>query len=322
MTLKEIARAAHVSTTTASMVLNGKAQRYKISQAVADKVLNIAARHNYQPNFHARALLSQSTYLVGVAITGSLGYSFWGKILHGIETVLAPRNYHILLSSAISGVAQERQSIEFINSKGVDGLICNAIMEDDAFANADLLRQISQRKPVVNVGAAIESIASVYNDNAQGGEQVAAYLYGMGHRAIAYIGQLKNGPDERGAAFCRRLARHGCAVSVFANVEQFIQRATSYTAVFCYSDYGLMELYRVTDQLGITIPDQLSVVGYDNSQYTSFLRPKPTTVNQFKQEIGCAAAEKIMELLANPQAQSNVVFDPQLVEGHSVKRIA
>ncbi|OGV31767.1 MAG: hypothetical protein A2020_05605 [Lentisphaerae bacterium GWF2_45_14] len=317
LTLQDIADKAGISLTTASMYINGKAGKYNISKATCERIANVIAENNYNPNIHARAIAGKKTYLIGVIIAGGIDSSFWLDIVAGIEEKITPCNYHMILSVSHYDVETERKAIEFMNSKGVDGFIYSPAMPD---ANFDIIEKLKKKKPFVSITLPIPGIPSVYNDNAAGGEAAAKCLFDNGHRKIAYIGQLKNWGDPRGVSFVKILKNKGVSVTVFSDVNSFMPKVRDFTAVFCFSDYQVLDLYNEAAKIGIKIPDDLSVIGYDNMSFIQYLSPRPATIHQYKKELGSEAADIMMARLEKNEILKDKVFTPKLIESSSIRR--
>lgn len=321
LTLKDIAELAGVSKTTASMCLNGKAKQYNISETTQKRIAKIVKEHNYTPNLHARAMLSKRTYLIGVVLAGDINQSFWVDILQGIENAVSKEGYHIVLSLSHLDATQELESLEFIRSKGVDGLIY-APVKSRGSSDFTFIKELTQELPIVSLTCKTEDLPSVYMDNKTGGALAAEHLYNNGHRKIAYIGSSLP-LDNRRESFINYLEEKQVIVDEFTSVEEFIKESSNYTAVFCFADHIVMELYKHLPSAGIKVPNDLSVIGYDNLDMLNYLSPKPATINQFKKELGTAAAESLLAQINDPKSSTeDKIFTPELIENHSIKTIS
>ena len=318
LTLQDIADKAGISLTTASMYINGKAEKYNISKATCERIAKVIAENNYNPNIHARAIAGKKTYLVGVIIAGGIDSSFWLDIVAGIEEKITPFNYHMILSVSHYNVETERKSIEFMNAKGVDGFIYSPAMPG---ANIDIINKLKKKKPFVSITLPLEGIPSVYNDNSAGGEAAAEYFFSNGHQKIAYIGSIESRGDRRGASFIKKLETKGIKTATFTDVNSFIAKVRDFSAVFCFSDYQVLDLYNESAKIGIKIPDDLSVIGYDNMNFIQYLSPRPATVHQYKKELGSEAADILMARLEKNEMPLDKVFMPKLIESSSVIKI-
>jgi LacI family transcriptional regulator len=321
LTLKDIAEKAGVSLTTASMYLNGKAEKYKISKATCERIEKAIKENNYNPNIHARAIAGKKTYLIGVITVGEINKSFWFDIISGIEEAITPHKYHMILSVSHYDAEKELEAIEFMKTKSVDGLIIGPVSRPEKNNHA-FLRKLSKEIPLVVVSSKLKGLSCAYNDEKTGGELAADFLYKKGHRKIASIGGKENGPQSRINDFTEALALKGLDIKRFDNTSDFMLNHKDFTAVFCFSDLMALNLYNDAAKAGVTIPDELSVVGYDNMDFVKFLNPGLTTVHQYKKELGVAAAELLMDKLKNKNiGMKSKAFKPVLKERDSVSII-
>ena len=316
LTLKDIAAKAGVSLTAASMFLNGKAKKYNLADATCARIEQAMQDSNFVPNFHARAIASSQTMLIGTLIYGGIETSFWLNILAGIEEAFAAKNYHMLLSVSHSSPERELESIRFMRTKGVDGLIIAPV--SGAANNFAYLRELDITMPVVTINTRIEDLSAAYNDNYAGGRMASEFLISRGHRKIAFLGGLG---FNRSRAFFDVMRENKIEPAVFPTVADFLLQAGRFTAVFCFSDYQVLELYNEAAARGIKIPENISVIGYDNMNFTSLLSPRPATVEQYKKELGIAAAEIMLERINGAAQPADRKFTPILHEGESVKKI-
>ncbi|MFA6569276.1 MAG: LacI family DNA-binding transcriptional regulator [Victivallales bacterium] len=316
MRLQDIADKAGVSLTAASMYLNGKAKKYNLADATCERIEKVMRKNNFIPNFHARAIASKQTMLLGVQIYETPDVSFWLKIISGIEEKIEEEKYHMIFSTSHSSVEKEFESVKFMMAKGIDGLIIAPTSR--AENSFEYFRKLNKTVPVATINTKIEGISAAYNDNYHGGRIASEYLVGLGHRRIAFIG---NSTLKRAQAFSDVMRESKIKPAFFPNVSSFIQETGRFTAVFCFSDFQLLELYDEAAVRGIKIPDDISVVGYDNMDFVKFLSPVPSTVDQYKREIGTAAAEIVMARIKGRSVIPDKIFKPILREGGSVRKI-
>jgi LacI family transcriptional regulator, galactose operon repressor len=318
LTLKDIAELSGVSLTTASMYINGKAEKYKIAKTTCERIEKVIQKNRFQPNIHARAIAGKKTFLVGVIISGVLNRSFWIDILAGIEATVASAGYHIILSvvSNCTNNDEMLETFDFLVSKGVDGIIFASLHNDKTLTG--YLKELYRQKPLVSITVPITGIPAVYNDNATGGKAVAEYLYHAGHRKIAYIG-IHEHPDLRNIAFFNHLAEYDIEVEQFVSAVKFGPRMADFTAAACFTDYDAMNVYQVAAERNINIPHDFSVIGFDNMNFTTLMHPPLTTVNQHKEDLGVASAELMMQQINDRQQMiEDKVFTSELVIRGSV----
>lgn len=316
LTLKDIAGRAGVSLTAASMYMNGKAKQYNLADSTCERIEKVIRKYNFIPNFHARAIASKRTFLVGVQICDSLDTSFWLKIISGTEEKLADSDYHMIFSVSHFSAEKEMESIRFMANKGIDGLIIAPVGGEKN--NHDYLRKLDKSMPVVTINSKVEGISAAYNDNYAGGRIASEFLVGQGHRKIAYIGDWET---SRGQSFLDAMRKAGMRPGLFQDVPGFMRKAVKFTAAFCYSDVNALELYNEANARGMRIPEDISVIGYDNMDFVKLMSPRPVTIGQYKKKIGTAAAEIMMSRIGGAAEVPDRVFTPVLCEGESVKRI-
>ena len=306
------------------MYLNGKAKRYNISDATCARIEQIIKERGFVPNFHARAMASKQTLLIGVIISGGIDSSFWLNIISGIEEVIRLERYHMLLSVSHFDAGGEAESLRFMEQKGVDGYILSPVATaDDQAANAAALRELAGRKPLVTITRQLDGVSGVFMDNFAGGEIAARSLLDAGHRRLACLGPDEPAFATRKAGFMTVVQRENIVPAQFTGVAELLAQYREFTGVFCCSDYLAMELYQEAAAAGVGIPDDLSVTGYDNMDFVRMTKPRLTTVHQYKQEIGQLAAQHLMALIGNANRERlTSPLLPFLVPGASIKLLA
>lgn len=319
ISIKDIAKEAGVSVTTASFYINGKAKQYKLAEKTCEKIEAVIRKYNYVPNIHARAIQSNRTFLLGLIVPGSVNRSFWIDIISGIEEIVSKHKYHLILSISHFNKDEELEAFRFMQSKGVDGYIFCPVFNGSNH-NQKYITSLCEEKPVVSITFPYEGLASIYNDNRLGGQLVAEYLYKKGHRKLAYIGHIEEKYDFRGKAFVEYNRKHGIETGTYSDTENFLKDIDKYTAVFCYSDYFVLDLYSKAMAQNFSIPEDISVIGYDNMDFLDSLSPKTNSVNQAKKELGAAAGEFLMDILVNNVKYTPKVkkFTPEIIERKSV----
>jgi DNA-binding LacI/PurR family transcriptional regulator len=325
LTITEIAKRSGVSRTAVSFYLNGKAKQHRISAATSKKIEDVIKESNYEPNFHARAIMQKKTFLVGLIIQDSSFQSFWNKVLSGIESVLLPENYQTLLGISDYSLEKESSLFDFMQRKGVDGIIYAPVESCGDNCNWEKILRINEKIPVVSILDNIEGLCSIYTDNKRGGELAAEHLYSKEHRKVAYLGPLSENPRSpvnfRFNGAKEFLKKYDIDLPVFNDVPEFIREVKQFTGVFCNSDFIAGQLYKACMKSGISIPESISVVGYDNMEFTQFFYPELTTVNQDKTEIGTDAAQMLIDILNQPSRSTESVVklhQPKLIERESV----
>jgi len=324
MKISDIAKEAGVSNSTVSFYINGHSKKYKISEKTCQKIEEVIRKHNFVPNIFARAMQTRQTFLIGLIIPGDVNHSYWIDIISGAEEALFPHKYHLLLSVSHFSQEDELETVKFMHSKGVDGYLYAPLVSNKGTTPAEeFLRNQRELKPVICLGREHSKFPSVYNDERAGGKAAATRFLEHGHRRAAYIGHYQEKYDLRGKAFCDYFRKHGGEVLVFEHAEQALQCSRDFTCAFCFSDYFLLDLYVKAGRMGLRIPDDLSVIGYDNMSFLEFLEPQPVSLITTKKEIGKFAGNMMMQMLSEPTREfTSRKFIPKLSEGASIQTLS
>jgi LacI family transcriptional regulator len=329
-TIQEVARRAKVSKATVSRVLNGSAP---VTQQTRKRVLDIIEELNFQPDTLARALATKRSGGIGVTVN-DLGSPFYGAVLRGIESVLNASGMHLLVSSGHADALAERQAVEFLRRRRADALIIQA----DATPPQDLVEWASQDVPVVIFGRDVPAISErcVCLDSELGGVMATRHLLEAGHRRVAHISGPLAIPDsqarlqgyrraleEAGLVCDERLVATGDfrETGGYEATQTLLSRGASFTAIFVGNDQMAVGALDALTEAGVRVPDDVSLIGFDDIMFAKYLSPKLTTIRQPLFEMGRAAAQLALELLTKKETGVNSKFEPELVMRQSVKTI-
>lgn len=328
VTLETVARAAGVSPSTVSRILNSTAAVSADKRAAVDAAIK---RLGFRPNPVARGLAGGRTLSIGV-LTQFISSPFYGEALHGIEDLLEAHGYIPLFVSGHWQEAEERKALEALLSRRVDGLIVLA----GRLPNA-VLQRFSRGTPMVVVGRSLRGprLCSLAFDNAAGAHMATRHLLESGHRRIAFISGDPTHEDanERQRGYQEAMARFGVppdpALTVQGNlteagglaaVETLLARTRDFTAIFAANDQmaigAALGLYRD----GLRIPDQVSMVGFDDLAIARFSLPPLTTVRQPVYEMGHRAAAAVLELIQGRRPEPTLP-PPELVTRESTRPV-
>ncbi len=311
-TLRDIAKKANVSLTSASMYLNGKARANHISEKTCARIEEVIRRENYQPNVNARAMAMKRTNLVGCVMRDSLESSFWADVLAGIDEILAPENIHLLLTVSSGGLEAEMQAFEFLRAKGVDSYIWIPSVKRDGSNNFESIREFSAERSVVSLTSLVEGLHGVAVDDEIGGRLAAEHLIENGHRKLATLGGSRI--YKRCEYFAAEAEKRGAEVSVFRHMEDLAPVIGNFSAVFCFADMKALKLYKFCAEAGIRIPGDLSVIGYDNLLFTDLMVPSLTTVHQPKRDLGRETGKLVLRALADKKLPlEQIKLPPELI---------
>ena len=328
-TIRDVSQLAKVSQATVSRVLNGNVP---VSPTKRAAVLAAIAQLGYQPNAFARSLATNRSYAIG-ALVSELSSAAYGDIIRGIESVVEECGLHMVVSSGHARSEAERRSFAFLKERRTDALI----VQVDATSDDELTTWVRQSGlPVVVVGRHIPAIAErcVYLDNVAGGALATRHLLERGHRRIAHIAGLMRITDARDRLTGYRLAltendlpfedslvAEGGFVEDggYRAMKQLLERDAGFTAVFTANDQSAAGALKALREAGLRVPDDISLVGFDDLLIAHYLFPALTTVIQPFAEMGQAAAWLALTALGiDEEKEVTRRFDPALVERDSV----
>lgn len=323
VTILDVARAAGVSKSAVSLALRGDPG---LGVGTRASIVAEAERLGYRQNRWARSLVQGRTGLVGVLLT-DLSNDYQTEIVHGIEDAAEQAGLEVVLSHGRRDPELLERRLAQLGDLGVDGVVVMSAMLPPA-----VLAEAAARQPVVVVGRMEDlpaGIGSVANHDEVGARLAVEHLLGLGHRRIAHLTM-----SPRAAARARRRAYEeaiaaaglGECVRVAqewdGGVAELVAAAgepSGPTAVFASNDRGAAAVVGAALDRGLRVPEDLSVVGYDNTALAQALRPALTSVDQPRPEIGGLAMAQLAELMAGGEARHEVV-EPELVVRGSVAR--
>lgn len=325
LTLEDVARVAGVSVSTASRVLSGTAN---VRPAKRDAVLRAAEQLGYRPNAAARGLASGRSMLIGV-LTQDIASPFYGETLRGVEDSLEGSGYSGIFASGHWRAEAEASALNSLTGRAVDGLIVLGGQTPD-----ERLREINAHLPVIAVGRQIAGLEHrcLRIDNVRGGYDCTRHLLELGHRRVAYVAGPEDHRDARDRLEGHRQALREWGMedepaltfqgdfhepSGLLAVEALLSRGAVFSAVVVANDqmaYGVrLGLYR----RGIRVPDDVSLVGFDDLAGSAFTTPPLTSVRQPTYEMGMAAAEALLAIL-NGASPALPLFEARLMVRESV----
>ncbi|PFG58601.1 LacI family transcriptional regulator [Vibrio sp. ES.051] len=327
ITIKEVSELAKVSQSTVSRAINGHPT---VKEANRKKVFEAIEKLGYKPNAFAQALASSRSNSIGMLV-GSLDGPFYGPLMHHAENTVRQHNIHLIVTSGQESHSKEQDSINFLCSKRVDGLIIHS----DTLSDDELIDVIKETPATILLNRYIPEVADkcIYIDNELGGYLATKHLLEHGHTKIACItGQLsKIDSRDRLQGYRNALAEHGIGYDANLIVEgrfdhdgnhdaarRLLARDPEISAIFCQNDNIALAVYDVAVELGLSIGEQLSVVGFDNDTHSQHIRPRLTTVNFPVQEMGCEAAKGVMAMVKEQTYPLKHKLMPQLVIRDSV----
>ena len=321
--LTDLAEQAGVSTATVSRVLNGKPG---VSAQARQAVLTALDMLGYE---RPDKLRMRSAGLVGL-IVPELTNPVFPAFAQVIETMLSDRGYTPLLCTQSPGGTTEDQYVELLMDRGVDGIVFVSGLHADTTASKERYHRLRGRGvPLVLVNGFAEGVdaPTVSTDDTAAMDQALRHLYSLGHRAVGLaVGPTRFVPSQRKReAFVTLIEQRGVAdpeahvVSTLFTVEGGQAAATQllaagHTAIVCGSDLMALGAVRAARSLGLRVPEDVSVVGFDDSPLIAFTDPPLTTVRQPVAAMGHAAVSALVaEISGTPAARTELLFHPELI---------
>jgi LacI family transcriptional regulator len=347
--LADVARASGFSPSTVSLVLNEAPLSRYVAAKTKQKISETAKRLGYRPDVFARALRSQRSHTVGVLVI-DLADPFCTVILQGIERKLLPTAYLPILMDAHNQPQQMERYLEMMVERRVEGLItvANWLLFD-----ITLIEEMDDRRiPTVVVGRDLESptVNSVLVDNEAGGYRAMEHLYELGHREVAFVRGPREVFDSRIRwKGIRRFAREaGLRLSptlirdlpdtMGSNsgfegglrlTENLIQSGERFTALLAFDDLTAYGSIRALSEAGLRVPEDCSVIGFDDIPAAAFSTPGLTTIQQPMGEMGEYAAEYILRHLeqrgegeAQPYSEPHLMPPTLVARGSTARKKA
>jgi DNA-binding LacI/PurR family transcriptional regulator len=314
--MKDIAASLGVSQTTVSHVLRGRAAEFRIGAATARRVRDTARRLHYQPSALARSLQHHHAYSIALAV-GDLANPFWGGLAVAAQQEAERHGYMLVVNHTGESLAKERQLIEMLRQKRVDGLILSAAH----LKKRDVAALREEKRPLVLVDREIEGldVPSVVTDSFAGVKMAVDHLVGLGHRRIAYLG----GPTDistfrqRATAFRTVMRGHGLragSMGVSAATPEAAARAAAklFKGVQPPTAILASNIWLTIGALRAAPPD-VAVVGFDDIYFADVLCRPVTTIAQPLEELGRCAVELLLEVMRHPGSKRRVVLQPRLI---------
>ncbi len=325
-TLIDVAQLADVHPSTASRALNIKT-REKVSAATVARVLDAARRLGYQPNTLARGLKMSRTFTIGMLIP-DLTNPLFPPIVRGIEDRLRDAGWTLVLANTDNDAAKERSVLEAMTARRVDGLILATARREYPL----LSEIVATGMPVVLVNRTTDDglVPSVVDDHHSGIGQAVRHLTALGHTKIAHVGGTQTVSTGLGRyhSFVSWMQREGLQVDprlvVFATwfqeelgataFEELFSRDVDFTAVVCGNDLIALGGYDVLRDRGMSAPEDISIVGYNDIPFADKFSPPMTSVRIPHYHIGSKAAEMLIAAIEQPGAHpSDVRLRPELI---------
>jgi LacI family transcriptional regulator len=331
--LRKLAEHLELSQTTVSLVLNNSPSAKSIPQETRNRVIEAAQRLNYRPNYFARSLRQSRSMSVGV-MAPDLSEGYFTRVMSGVVQELTSAHYffftvcHNWVKELIENYPR------LLVERAVDGFLLLNTQAD----------QITASVPVVAISAHAvgENVTNVVLDHYQAVRQAILHLYELGHRRIAFMRGPKAIPDSEfrwveiqkvakelgiklDPALIVRLDSTGWPLKTghhpmtpeisYKPMQALLEKTRDFTALFCFNDIAALGAIRALKDAGLSVPGDVSVVGFDDIQSAAFSTPSLTTVRQPLFEMGQRAAQILLERIADKEKPfpAEVVMAPELI---------
>ncbi len=332
VSLKDIADQCSVSVATVSKALNNHSD---IGEDTKRIIKETAERLGYHPNSSARALKTKRTANIGVLFVdegrSGLTHDYFAKVLDSFKRVSEVSGYDITFINATS---QQMTYLEHSRYRGVDGVVIACVDFDDR----DVIDLVNSELPVVTIDHVFDNRISVVSDNIGGMRALVEYVHSLGHERIAYIyGDDTAVTRNRVASYYNALSGLGIETddnytiaSAYRNpklaakyTKQLLALKKRPTCILYPDDYSAIGGLNAIEEAGLTVPDDISVVGYDGLYVSQIIHPKLTTYEQNTEEIGRIAAKSLIRLIRDPKSTliEKIQVSGKIIEGASVAKL-
>jgi DNA-binding LacI/PurR family transcriptional regulator len=324
VTLKKLAEHLGLSRTTISMILNDVPEATRFPEETRQRVVESAKKFGYRPNYFARSLGSRRTNLIGV-VAPDFGNGFEAAVLSGFERRLLNTGYTSLVATHLWSAELLQRHIETLCDRGVEGLLLiNSTPSESPGIPAVTI--CADRSPIWSTRISI--------DNAFGIRKAINHLASLGHREIAFI----KGPEESGDTQERWNAVLSTCKAIGIRVdprltiqlkrlepgthqteegriaaEDLLRRGKRFTALVAFNDTSALGAMTALREAGRKVPEDVSLIGFDDIEFASLAFPALTTIRQPMHEMGATAAELLLRKLANDESVQNIRIRPELI---------
>jgi LacI family transcriptional regulator len=322
ISLRILGEYLNLSPATISLVLNNAPGVRSIPQETRDRVIHAAAKFDYRPSFYARSLRKRQTFSIGVLVP-DLNDHYVTQVLSGMEELLIEEGYFYLTASHRRKPDLIEEYPRLLLDRWVEGFIL-----------VDTMLEHSLKVPVVAVAGhrKFEGVTNVVLDQRRAAELSLRHLYQLGHRKIAFMrgGSHSSDADERWdfqMSVARELKlevppeltvdiklRDSTPEMGFGLTIELINRGVEFSALVCYNDVSAIGAMRALKDHGLRVPEDVSVVGFDDIQGAAFHNPSLTTIRQPLQQMGGVAARILLQRIRGQATfPDSVPILPELV---------
>ncbi|MGG4342630.1 LacI family DNA-binding transcriptional regulator [Paenibacillus lautus] len=320
-TIKDVAKLAGVALSTASYALSGDS---RVSSKTRSKVLDAARQLNYRKNGFAMDLKRSRTKTIALILTDLSG-PYYSELIRSVQEVALTNGYDLIACSSIGG--RDSTAVKFLREKRADGAIILAPNIRDEV----LIETSGPQFPIVVMDRPLSSeyLVNVLVDGEQGGYTATRYLLENGHRHVAYISGSSDSYDNhlRYQGYLRALAEAGLEEQSkwrlsgnfvreggYNATKMMIMQGSLPSAIFYGNDEMAIGGLKAFEESGISVPDDVSVIGYDDIQLAEYVNPPLTTIKQPKSEAGSLAAHLLFQILGGESVKQSYMLTTEMME--------
>jgi LacI family transcriptional regulator len=322
VTLKSVAERVGLTASTVSAVLNNSAAARSVPERTKKRILSAARELNYRPNFLARSLRANRTYTIGV-ILEEIGDAYGSVVMSGIEHFLRQHNFFFLTVAHRHDQALLETYSNMLRQRGVEG-----------FITVDTFLSDEPSLPTVAVAGhrKIKGVTNILLDHHHAVALALEHLVALGHRKIAFMkgAKVSSDSDARWNAICQIAQKLEIEVRPELTVQlqgsdstpnlgypfakQLLARKQPFTALFAYNDISAIGSIFAFQEAGLRVPEDVSVVGFDDIQSAGFITPSLTTVKQPLHKMGEIAARTLLDRIEGRMNDiAEIAIEPELV---------
>jgi DNA-binding LacI/PurR family transcriptional regulator len=320
--IKDIARLAKVSHPTVSRALQNSPL---VNAKTAAKIRKIADETGYRASAVARGLVTRRTRTIGLVVT-TVNDPFAGEVALGIEQAANDHGYSVFLANSNADAERERKMVQTFAEQRVDGIVVTSSRVGAEYL--PLLAEMMVPMVLVNDQYPGEFVHSVMIDNVGGSRAAAKHLIELGHRRIAYVGDRTGyqSDAERLAGYKEALAAAGIAFApelcvagdstpegAMRAVDRLLALGDAPTAICCYNDMTALGAMRAAAARGLRVPEDVSVTGFDDLFFASYLQPPLTTVRQPMRQMGRMAMDNLLKLMSGEETPAQPRVETELM---------
>ncbi|MFY9935673.1 MAG: LacI family DNA-binding transcriptional regulator [Silvibacterium sp.] len=322
--LRRLSEILHLSQTTVSLVLNNSPAAKSIPAGTRTRVFDAARKFQYRPNYFARSLRRSRSMSVGV-MAPDLSEGYFTLVMQGVEEYLLRSHYFYFAASHYWKPELMQQYPRMLTERAVDGFL---LLNTPA-------TEVHSPLPTVAISAHNNAagVTNIVLDHKKAAESALEHLHQLGHRRIAFMKGPEIIPDteyrwrgilqmahklkiEVRPELCIQLEADSWSPQVgYEPMKKLLQRTRDFTAIFCFNDISAIGVTRAIYDAGLRVPENVSIVGFDDIISAAYQKPSLTTVRQPLREMGCAGARVLLDLIANPQKEppAELVMQPELI---------